>query len=136
MSGVLSLLIGSGGPEFFVYTTAINSSGDGGTIEASVQYQSDGDIQVDSTELTGDVGDWITPKSLAHNGCTIRAHVDSGTLSIGTVDTDLALSSSQGWGVSQASVGSVSATITITIKNAGGGTVKSGQVTLSATRNS
>lgn len=137
MSGGALLLLAAGGPLFKVHTSAVSSNGDGGAITASIAYQNDGDIQTDTTDGSLDVGDWISPKALAPGAYTIRVHVDSGTLDSGdSVDADLALSTTRSWGISQAAVGSKSATITVTIKDAGGNTVASGQVTLSATRNS
>ena len=125
-----------GGPEFFVYTTGISSSGEGGTITASVQYQSDGDIQISTTDGTSDVGDWIKPKTLAPGSYTIRAHVNSGTLagSSSAVDSDLALSSSRAWAVERASTGTTTANVTFTIKDGGGNTLKTGTVDISSTR--
>lgn len=121
-----------------VHTDAVSSNGGGGTITASIAYQNDGDIQTDTTDGSVDVGDWITPKALAPGSYTVRAHVDSGTLA-GTssaVDTDLALTSTRSWGVEQAVVGTATATITVTLKDGSGNTLATGQVTISATRNS
>lgn len=113
---------------------------DPSTGAASLKFETDGD-RIASTNLgTVDEGDWITPKAAAAalNGqCTIRAHVDSSTgsgLNAGSsaVDSDLALSTERIWIVTQAGVGSSSATITFTIKF-NGVTMHSVQRTISAT---
>lgn len=123
------------GALFHVHTGSVSSSGEGGTITASIQYQSDGDIVSSTTNGNVTEGLWVTPAALAPGAYTIRVHVDSGTLSAGTEDTDLALTSNRTWTVSQADVGSSSATLTFTLKDGSGNTVASGQMTLSATRN-
>jgi hypothetical protein len=136
MSGVLAAI--AGGPTFFVETTAVSDNSPS-PASAFITYESDGDV-VATTALDGavDRGDWISPKALAPGAYTVRAHVDSGSLdgASSAVDSDLALSVSRGWGVTQAVAGANTATITVTIKDGGGNSVAVGQIALTATATS
>ena len=69
-----------------------------GTHTASVQFQSDGDI-VAPSGTSASLGDWIDPKSSAPGDYEIRATVTAGTLTSGTTNTWLALTSSRTWSI-------------------------------------
>ena len=105
----------------------------GGAI-AGVEFNSSGDINAITTAGTSDQGDWITPKSAAGtSGWTVRAHVTAGALTSGTVDTDLALTASRSWNCTQVGSGTKTATLLMTLKDAGGLTLATGTITLTAT---
>ena len=117
---------------FFVRTDPVGDVSVGFS-DAEIQYQSDGDI----AEITTSGGsvvthNWVTPTSLAPGAYTVRASLVSGSTPAGAaLDTDLALTSSRTWGVSTSS-GTVTSTLTITIKDGGGNVKASGNITLSA----
>lgn len=105
-----------------------------GVATAYISYESDGDV-ISSTISRGaeDVGDWVTPKTAAPGGYTIRAEVLSGSLAAGSsaTDTDLALTATRSWGVEREGAGTTIATIRLTIK-LGGMALATRDITLAA----
>jgi hypothetical protein len=105
-----------------------------GAYGVGIQFTTAGDINKVDTVGTTDQGDWVFGKGLANSGYTIRCHVVSGSLSGSSgVDTDLAMSANREWDINQIGAGTQSAVLTLTLKNAGGVTLKTGNVTLQAT---
>jgi hypothetical protein len=102
---------------------------------AGISIKSNGDF-TSTTIAAGevDLGDWISPKGLAPNGCTIRCHKNSGTNPSGdALDSDLALTSTRSWSVSQVGAGSTTANITLTLKDVSGNTLKTSTINITAT---
>lgn len=80
-------------------------------------------------------GNWVTPTLYAPGSYTIRAHLNSGTALTGSsMDTDLALSSNRSWTLTEAAVGTLTSNVTLTLKDAGGNTVKSATFNITAQR--
>jgi hypothetical protein len=133
MSGVL---LGAcvGGAIFSVDAGATLSGTHSGAYSVGIQFAAGGDINKVDTVGTTDLGDWIAPKALASGSYTIRAHQVSGTAVGGSaLDSDLALSSAREWDLLKVGAGSVSAVITLTLKDGFGNTLATGNVTLQAT---
>lgn len=91
----------------------------GGAALASLTLASDGDIDTHD----GDVGDWISPRGAASAWAAQRyayMTVNSGSLTSGTTGSAVAISTSPQWTISQGSVGTNSANVTLQIRDAGG----------------
>ena len=133
MSGaVAAMLLSSSRPLFNCDSGADDVSA--GVAFAGVGFESDGDIISTISSGSSDAGDWITPKALAPGGYTLRASLSAGDALDGSssaLDTDIALTGSPNWSITQTGAGSKASTLAMTIKLAGG-TVKTGTVTLSA----
>ena len=69
----------------------------GGSGNAGVEFQSDGDIVAVSGTPSSALGDWIDPKSSAPGDYEIRATLISGTVTSGTIGTWQALTSNRQW---------------------------------------
>lgn len=84
---------------------------------------------------SGTLEQYVTPASSAP-AYSIRAHVNSGTAPAGSaLDTDLALSSTRSWSLSQGSTGTITCNLTMTLKRIGdGATMATATVVLTATR--
>lgn len=105
-----------------------------GAYSVGIQFTTGGDINKVDTVGSTDLDDWISPKALANSGYTIRAHQVSGTAVGGSaLDSDLALSANREWDLLKVGAGTVSAVITLTLKDVNGNTLKSGDVSLQAT---
>jgi hypothetical protein len=105
-----------------------------GAYSVGIQFTTGGDINKVDTVGTTDLDDWVSPKAFAPGAYTIRAHQVSGTAVSGSaLDTDLASSSNREWDLLQVGAGTVSAVLTLTLKDGGGNTLKTGNVTLQAT---
>ena len=119
MSGVLNALLGIPGFIVALVNTTVADGGLGG--EAGYELQNDGDI-IESTTDGGsvDTGDWITPKGASGIGAfSVRATLNSGTLSSGTTGSWLSLSTTRIWVVGPGGA----ANLTIEISSDGGATV-------------
>lgn len=102
-----------------------------GTSDAHVTFNTNGTLQgVNSGGIT-ESGNWVLPAALASGSYTIRCHVNSGTLSSGTVDSDLALSSARTFTCTRSTAGTTAANITLTLKF-NGTTVATATIDLSA----
>lgn len=103
---------------------------------ATLNMNSNGTFScIGNTLGTTQSGNWVTPTVLAPGTYTIRLHVDSGTSPAGSaLDSDLALSSSRSWNLTEAILGTLSSTCTITLKDGGGTTLVTGTVTFTANR--
>lgn len=127
MSGALHGILLSGGPDFDLPTNSDDISS-GVDAVASLQLASDGTFTCQgNTSGVTDSGNWIEPPGLAPGSYTARLHVNSGSSPTGaSLDADLALSSSRTWLIAQSGVGTKTSNCTITIKDGGGNTVKTG----------
>lgn len=85
-----------------------------------------GTVQIDTTT------DWVRPTTAVSALFEIRATLDSGSLSSGTVDTWLTLDNDRTWAVAADAPGSQSASLTLEIRYAGGATLTSNTYTLLA----
>lgn len=133
MSGAAGAVAALGGPVYSVGGNVTDTFV--GSCAVTKQYNSAGTI-TDTTSTTGAITNtsWCTPNVYAPGGCTIRAHVNSGTAPSGSaLDADLALSSSRSWALSQVGTGSKTCSLLITIKDALGNVLKSVAITLTAT---
>lgn len=91
---------------------------------ASYQLTSAGVINtITNTDGTLNRGNWITPTSAAGADYEVRATVDSGALTSGTVDTWLALNTTQTWTLDQTTIGIATCALTIEIRRASSGSV-------------
>jgi hypothetical protein len=83
---------------------------------------------------TTDLENWTVPQ-LNMALYTARAHVNSGTSPSGdALDSDLALSSTRSWGLTQSVVGTKTCVLLVTIKRASDGvTMDTALITLTAT---
>jgi hypothetical protein len=83
---------------------------------------------------SGTLENWITPQ-VNMSDYSIRAHLTSGSTPTGpALDTDLALSSTRTWGVTQSGVGTTTSTLTMTLKRISDGvTMDTATYDLSAT---
>lgn len=104
------------------------------TALAAVTFESDGDVISTTSVGAVDAGDWIAPKAAAPGTYEIMAHLESGSITTGTLDTWMALSSSRAWQIEQLVVGSTTAVLTISIRQ-GSTVLATGTVSLEATVN-
>lgn len=80
-------------------------------------------------------GNWVTPTGFAPGAYTIRVHQNSGTAVTGSaLDADLALSSARQWSLTEAVVGTLTANLTLTLKDGGGNVLKTATFTITAQR--
>jgi hypothetical protein len=114
---------------------AISSTG-GGSQTATYTLESDGDIVRFTTPLgSGDIGDWISPKSAAPSNYEVRATLNSGSLTSGTTDSWLALTSNRSWSLTRVVVGAADQVdLTIEIRKGSGAVLATATVTLDAER--
>lgn len=136
MSGFWNLLLGLGRGILYALPTAASDVSTGVSAVATLNMLSNGTYSCVGTTLgTTQSGNWITPTTFAPGGYTIRMHSDSGVIPVGpAMDTDHALSSNRIWSVTRAAVGTDSATVTLTLKDGGGVTVRSQSFTFTAQR--
>lgn len=134
MSGILLAMFGAGGAIFSVGGSILDNVVDPNDATATRVYGLDGKISDTVHSGTSQSGSWVNPNGAAPGGYTVRAHVVSGSSPSGSaLDTDLALTSSRSWTIARTTIGTTTSTLTITIKDAGGVTVASGNITLTAT---
>ena len=99
---------------------------------AQVVFESDGDVLAVNIIGPADDGDWIAPKAAAPGTYEISMHQDSGDaldVTSDALDTWIALSTTPQWSISQAGVGSKTASLTASIR-LGSTTLSSGAVSL------
>jgi hypothetical protein len=133
MSGIHQMLLGGGGTaaqlEAASYETIRVSPN---SAQVAVELRTDGDFYTVTNAVSLLRYRWLLGGAVSQ--FEARATTTSGTLSTGTAGTWLPLSSTQGWGVSQASVGFKSCTFTLEIRDAASLVVlASASITLSAT---
>lgn len=100
---IAAIMGAMGGPRVHHPVGAVTDNSIINVAAAGISYESDGDVIATTSVGAEDVGDWIVPKAAAPGAYTIRAEVLSGSLAAGSsaTDTDLALTSSRGWGWSR-----------------------------------
>jgi hypothetical protein len=104
-----------------------------GGASAQLNFESDGNISSNTNSFGYAVLDnWVTPTSLAPGAYTIRAHVVSGDTPTGTLDADLALTSTRTWTISVGVFETKVCVLQMTLKDGGGNTLATGQITLGA----
>lgn len=93
----------------------------GADTTAHYELQSDGDVERSGAThgSTTDAGDWVSPKTAAGANYECRVTVNSGTLTSGTEDTWLALSSTRTWSVTTSGAGTNNVNMTVEIRHAG-----------------
>jgi hypothetical protein len=80
-------------------------------------------------------GNWVTPTLFAPGAYTIRVHQNSGTAITGSaLDSDLALSSNRSWTLTEAAIGTLTANLTLTLKDGGGNVVATATFNITAQR--
>ena len=124
MSGIHTLLLGLSG------LTLPGDAADVGPVAGSCSLT----IAFDTTgwSVTGSESGVLDSLSQPLSGLTIRMHVNSGDNPSGTLDSDIATSSSPSWVWSQSGTGLKSASVTLTLKS-GGATIATRTATFSAT---
>jgi hypothetical protein len=121
-----------GGPQVTLAASYTVDSVNNPSATATFTLESDGDIISDvNGSPPVDEGDWLSPKASAPGSFECRMVTVSGTVSTGTVDSWLALSSDRTWTVS-ASGTTKSFTGTLEIREGSGSVLDSATVTLSA----
>lgn len=136
MSGILGMLAAISGP---AYALPAGGTGDVSTAIAAVTtlaMNSAGTYSIaGNTSGVLQSGNWVTPTAFAPGAYTIRVHQNSGTAVTGSaLDTDLALSSNRTWTLTEAAVGTLTANLTLTLKDGGGNTVKTATFDITAQR--
>jgi hypothetical protein len=136
MTGIMQAIIGSlGGDQITLFGVAVSSIGLGSQT-ATYTLESDGDIVRATTPLgSADIGDWIIPKASAPGTYEVRATLNSGTLTSGTTESWLALTSNRSWTLTRIIVGAADTVdLTIEIRRGSGSVLASATVTLDAER--
>ncbi len=130
VAGVLGILLAALGAVWRLPVSVADVVASG-TSDARVTFNTNGTFTGSNSGGVTESASWVLPASLAPGSYTIRCHVNSGTLSTGTVDSDLALSSARTFICTRATAGTTAANITLTLKN-NGVTVKTTTIDLSA----
>jgi hypothetical protein len=136
----------SGGTARLIYSARTFTAGPfdvtdsyvGSPAYAAIGYDANGIVYQSVIAGSTDIGEWTTPSSAgigSSGGYYIRADIVSGSVdgTSSATGTDLALSLTRSWSVTQNTIGSHAVTLTITIKDgSGGNTLATGTVTLTA----
>jgi len=134
MSILLAAFGAIGGDRVQLSNVSVSSIG-AGSQTATYTLESDGDVMSNSTIFGPvDEGDWVTPKTSAPGTYEARATLDSGDTPTGTLNTWQALTSNRAWSLTQATVGSQQAILTIQIRKGSGAALASATVTLEVER--
>ena len=132
MSILLAAFGAIGGDQVQLSNVSVSSTG-AGSQTATYTLESDGDVMSDSSIFGPvDEGDWVTPKASAPGTYEARATLDSGDTPTGTLNTWLALTSNRAWSLTQSTVGSQQAELTIEIRKGSGSALASATITLYA----
>lgn len=118
-------------------TLAVYDEGYGafGSASVSIIFESDGDI-IESGTNSGvtDRGDWLAPKASAPSDYEIRATLVSGSVTSGTMNTWLALTSNRTWSRARIPVGTTECQVLFEIRKGAGAVLDSCTVTMTASR--
>lgn len=137
MTGCLAATRGRGGPLFALPGGNSGDVSSGGTAATTVlAMNTAGTFSIaGGTSGVLESGNWVTPTIYAPGAYTIRAHLNSGTALTGSaMDVDLAISGNPSWSLTEAVVGTLTANVTLTLKDGGGNTLKTGTFNLTAQR--
>ena len=138
MSGALAaMLLGSGGPAYALPAGGTGDVSSGGTAAVTtIAMNSNGAYSIAGNTLgVLQSGNWVTPTVYAPGSYTIRVHQNSGTAVTGSaLDSDLALSSNRSWTLTEAAIGTLTANLTLTLKDGGGNTLKTATFDITAQR--
>jgi hypothetical protein len=136
MAAVQQMLLAGRGDTLQLSNQNLTDTGVGTPAFIDYDLTSGGAVTFSSLNIgSGSLEQNVDPATSA-GGYSIRAHVNSGTTPTGSVmDSDLALSSTRSWSLSQGAVGTTTCNLTMTLKRiSDGATMATATVVLTATR--
>lgn len=136
MSAVQQMMLAGRGDTLQLSNQTLTDTGVGTPAFIDYDLTNGGVVTYSSLNIgSGSLEQYVTPTSSA-SAYTIRAHVNSGTTPTGsTMDSDLALSSTRSWSLSQGVAGTTTCNLTMTLKRVSdGATVATATIILTATR--
>lgn len=137
MTGAVAALLGGGGPRFALPAGGTGDVSSGGiSAVTTLAMNSNGTFSIAGNTLgVLQSGNWVAPTVYAPGAYTIRVHQNSGTAVTGSaLDADLALSAGRSWVLTEAAIGTLTANLTLTLKDGAGNTLLTATFNITAQR--